>query len=218
MQNTRFQAGFSYIQHHLMPISEQHGALFAKLGIGTADIQFSNFGNDDYRETSFSAGYSLRILSNLALGANMHLLSSNTSDPHYNDLPPSLTFSVGILYHEKTKYSIGAKIFNPIFTKLGDEQGSRIPVVMNIGGGYHLNKSWLATAEIEKNIYLHHTARFGLEYCYNELLFARIGFSSNPSTWSFGLGYCGGHTTIDLAAQVHSILGITPQISASYRF
>ena len=60
--------------------------------------------------------------------------------------------------------------------------------------------------------------RFGLEYTFFDFVNARIGLSTNPMIYSFGIGIDRSSWGVDIAMMMHSTLGVTPQISAMYKF
>lgn len=212
------EIGISYSRPHWLDLSHQNVAATIHAGKGAVIANLSNWGNADYQESKITAGYAIRVMSGLSIGIGGHLLTTNINDNYYTPQPPVLTMSAGIQYRSDDQFCIGARIFNPGFSSLRTESDTKIPVVMNVGCVYRLTETLSATVEIEKNIYLHHTTRLGIEYVYRKQFSARMGFSTYPSTWSFGLGYIWQSFNIDMSAVLHTYLGLTPQLSASYRF
>lgn len=217
LHEDHFQFGISHQQHHMLSHFTQQIAAILPIKTGTLIGGLATFGNHDYRESMFTAGYTMKLMPTLAMGISSHVLTTSVSDAYYDNPPARVTISAALQYQTQNVI-IGAKVFNPVFVQMGTETESHIPVVMGIGASYQIHESLLATAEFEKNIYLPLTSKLGIEYTYRDCLSARIGFSTNPGIYTFGLGYQGTSYNIDLAAQMHPYLGLTPQISGNIRF
>lgn len=215
--HTRNTIGLAYRQNYLM-----EGMAYKSIATalptrhyGTWTACYTHYGNIDYNEQTASAGYAMQIGKNLFLGGAVNYLHRGTSDPHYKPLN-LLTVGVGLRYHANDKLAVGFCTKNPTMTTIDAAHHIRIPTTMNLGIAYQALPQLLTTAEIDKNIYYRPTVRLGIEYRLHQTFMARIGFSSNPATYTFGVSYCHTLGTIDLAMQTHSILGISPQLSATF--
>ena len=83
---------------------------------------------------------------------------------------------------------------------------------------YNITPELLAAVEFEKNIFMKHSIKTGLEYKALDFLDIRIGFSSHPIMYSVGVGFKRNNWAIDFSTQVHNHLGISPSIAAAYLF
>src|SRR5574344_1287121 len=183
----------------------------------TLAIDYSHYGNIDYNEQKTSLDYALAIGKKVNLGLAFHYLYSGTSDAYY--LPVHLlTFSAGLQTRLSDHMLSGFQVFNTFGIRLNDDATSMIPILLNAGVSYKLMPNLLGTIEIEKNIYLTPCIRFGVEYDWNKKLFARAGFATQPIVYTFGVGLMQRHYAVNLAMQVHQVLGLAPQLSAYYRF
>lgn len=192
-------------------------AASSPVGFGTAGLSFIHYGNSDYHEQQLSLLYALPVSRTVAMGVAFHYLHSGTSDAYYDPVN-LLTFSAALQYSPTDELTVGFKTFNPFSVKLRDDLTYRTPALFTLGVAYRLIDELLAVAEAEKDLYNDATLRFGLEYSFLNNYAVRVGFNTNPVIYSFGVGMDFNRLGISLSAQVHNVLGITPHLSAHYRF
>lgn len=190
-------------------------AAAAPIGFGGAALSAIYFGDADYNEKNFSLAYALPLSNNIKLGAAFHYLHSATADPYYYPLQ-RLTFSLAIRYSPSDKLSLAFRTFNPIAVSSDDNEGVHTPSVFTLGASYQISDELLAAAEVEKNLFYDASLRFGLQYCFHDNYFARIGIATKPILYSFGFGAKWEHLGADLAFQFSNPLGLTPLITLSY--
>ena len=59
----------------------------------------------------------------------------------------------------------------------------------------------------------------GIEYSPLETLYVRLGFRTNPTEFSFGVGLkLKSNLNIDIGSHWHQVLGFSPGLGLSYRF
>ncbi|MCQ2299318.1 MAG: hypothetical protein MJZ81_04250 [Bacteroidales bacterium] len=185
---------------------------------GALGIDYTHFGNLDYYQQKVSLSQGLTIVEEyLALGISLHYFSIGTSDPHY-DPKRTMTLSLGLLSHLSEKLSLGLNIFNPTPLLSPHLSQEWLSCHINLGATYSLSPDLLALAEIEKEFCRPMRLRLGLEYNYSQTLFGRIGMATKPVLYTLGIGYWHKNYAIDLAIQIHQVIGTTPQISIYYRF
>ena len=184
---------------------------------GTIVAQYTHYGSSTYDEQQASLGYALAISRMLSLGIELDYLHSGASLAGYGS--NVVTCSLGLQFYPSSRLTVGAAVFNPLFVKANTTLvATHVPVDFRIGVAYRLLQPLLATIEVEKNIYESAALRCGLEYTYNDWLFARVGMATGPMTLSAGVGVMRPHFGIDLALRYHTILGLTPQATLLYRF
>ena len=223
-------AGLSGIGRPLVSLSYQQqlwqremgtkslGAAIPDFKAGAIGIDYTHFGNLDYHQQKVSLAQGLAIVERyLALGVALHYFSIGTSDPHY-DSQRTMSFSLGLLSRPSDKLSLGLNIFNPNPLLLPKLSRDWLSCHLNLGATYSLSPDLLALAEIEKELSRPTRLRVGLEYNYSHTFFGRIGMATRPTIYTFGMGYWHKSCTINLALQIHQILGTTPHVSMSYRF
>lgn len=187
------------------------------LGFGGMALTAIHFGDADYNEQNLALAYAIPLGERLSLGAAFHYLHSATSDPYYTPLH-RLTFSVAMRYKPTDRCSVAFKAYNPIAVLSDNVEGVHTPSVFTLGLSYGISDELLAAAEVEKNLFYDATVRFGLQYCFMEQYYARIGLATKPILYTFGFGAHWKHLGVDFAFQCSTPLGLTPLLSLSYSF
>ena len=187
------------------------------VGFGAGALTFLHFGNVDYNEQSVNLLYGIPIGQRIAMGVGFHYLHSGTSDPYYEPLN-RMTFSLALRYAPTKAFSVGFRAFNPSAVVSDADASPRLPALLNLGLSYRLTEQLLAVAEVEKDLQHLATFRFGVEYLFHEVYAFRVGVNTQPAVYTFGFGLRKEHFGADIAAEFHSVLGLTPQLSLNYRF
>lgn len=187
------------------------------VGFGAGALTFLHFGNVDYNEQSVNLLYGIPIGQRIAMGVGFHYLHSGTSDPYYEPLN-RMTFSLALRYAPTKAFSVGFRAFNPSAVVSDADASPRLPALLNLGLSYRLTERLLAVAEVEKDLQHLATFRFGVEYLFHEVYAFRVGVNTQPAVYTFGFGLRKEHFGADIAAEFHSVLGLTPQLSLNYRF
>lgn len=212
--------GVAYRQH---PISRElpymHIAVSMAVGKqGTVMCNYLYHGSKLYNEQQLVAGYAMKIVPELSIGVTANYLHSGSNDAYY-ERQNLLSCAVALQYRPSRRCIVGAKVFNPLFVKTNSTRYTmRVPVVFNVGLGYLIAEDFTGVVEIEKNIYQTPNVRFGLEYCFWKIMSCRAGFSTYPITYDFGIGVSHKHLAVDIAAEVHNILGLTPVVDICWSF
>ena len=181
---------------------------------GTFGLDATYFGYELYNETKIGIGFGKKLTNKFALGLQFDYF--NTSIAEYGKAS-AFTFEVGIYYKLSNKLSIGAHIFNPIQSKVGELEES-LPAILRIGAAYEASKSVLLVLEAEKDIYFNPVFKGGIEYILSEHLHLRAGTSSSPALLSFGIGIFVKSLVIDISSIYHQTLGFSPSAGVSYVF
>ena len=183
--------------------------------IGVFTLKYTHFGSSAYSEQRISGAYSQHIGNHIAIGAELDYLYCGTNDIYY-DTYHRLTFSAGTQVYPTKDLTIGFHVFNPFGISLNKNYNQSIPSVIRLGIAYHITSRMLTTIELEKNVYMRHNIKTGIEYKFSNYMFARLGFNTSPIIYSFGIGVKRNHWTIDISSQIHTQLGASPSISLSY--
>ena len=192
-------------------------AVAIPISFGGTSLSVIHFGDADYNEQSVSLAYGIPLGEDISLGAAFHYLHSSTSDPYYDPLH-RFTFSVAMRYIPTDNLLLAFRAYNPIAALSDMESGVHTPAVFTLGAAYWLSSELLAAAEVEKNLFYDATLRLGLQYCFHDNYFARVGIATQPVLYTFGFGAKWEHLGADLAFQFSSHIGITPLMSLSYTF
>jgi len=181
---------------------------------GAFGLSANYFGFDAYNEKKIGLAYSRLFTEKLSGGIQIDYLG--TSIAEYGNAS-TFTFEAGLLIKITDQLVTAAHVFNPVRVNSGYVE-EKVPTTFRLGASYQPGKKiWLA-AEAKKEI--DHAAQFqaGIEYRVLDALHLRTGFQTNPSLYCFGIGINLDKLSIDLSTTYHSVLGVTPQFSISYRF
>ncbi len=220
------QAGLAYIESPTAGVFFENKFLVKDLayagfagaipfGNGALGVSYTNFGFSSYHEGNIGLAYGMRLSNTLSLGVQLNYHTFNIVAENYGKTG-ALTADLGFLLQVSERVSLAAHISNPTRTKLNDYNDERIPTVLRIGAGYQISDDLLVTGDVEKDIDADVTIRGGIEYKPAEILYLRIGASSNPGLLAFGLGLDFNTFKFDLSTTYHSYLGYSPQVSLTY--
>ena len=184
---------------------------------GALGTRYTHFGNSQYNEQRVNLMYAQRFGRMFALGAEFDFLHSGVSEAGYESAN-LFTFGIGLQFYPSSTLTVGAHIFNPISTHYQTDVKMDVPALFRAGVAYKFIKNATATMDFVKDMNFDSDLRIGLQYTFFDFLNARIGIATNQLIYSFGIGVDRESWCVDLAAQVHPTLGITPQISALYKF
>ena len=211
-----FSAGAFYENKFLVQELAYSGFAAANpLGKGAVGLSYTHFGFDVYREGKVGLAYGMNLSDEFSVGVqlNYHTMRINAED--YGSRS-ALSAEVGFRLNVSEKVSLAAHVFNPTRTKLNDFSDERLPTLLRCGAQYSIADDLMASAEVEKDIDRSGLFRAGLEYQPAEILFLRIGTSTQPMVFTFGTGLDFGTFKFDLASTYHSVLGHSPQVSLTY--
>lgn len=212
-----FSLGISYENRFLM---KELSYLNAGLSIpinnkGCFALSISSFGFANYLENNFGIGYARNFGPYLKIGLKIdYLLFKFPKD--YNNRQ-TFTFELGVQTDINEKLIAAVYIFNPINVKTQTLNKDNIPIIFRTGLSYKLTNDFLATTEIEYNSEKSFDYRIGLEYNVLKGFFVRAGVYTNPATACFGAGLLLKKVTIDFAAEMNQVLGISLQGSLVFR-
>lgn len=185
-------------------------------GIGCFGLSVNQFGGSNYSESKFGLAYARGFGPYLQIGLQLDYLLLHWGGDYPNRGAPC--FELGLQSQVTEKLRLGAYLFNPIQFKLKTFNEDRLPIVMRFGMAYQLADGFVTQCELEKNtersgIHL----RCGFEYTLFNAFNLRAGVQYNPNILSFGAGYEFKHIVVDVAAQLHQLLGSSIQISLAYQ-
>jgi hypothetical protein len=169
---------------------------------------YSHFGYSDFRRQTAGLACGLKFSEKISGGIQIDYLVENASGEHNER--QSLTFEAGIFILPAEKIRIGIHLFNPV---PGSLRKSYLPSSIRAGAGIYLSKVLFAGAEVQMITGRDPVVRMGLEYETLKNLWFRGGFSSENTSFSFGIGYLVKFVQMDLGFATHEKLGITSSAS-----
>jgi hypothetical protein len=217
------QAGLGYLEnisigafHQSGYVKEQNlqGIAFAyPTKTGTIAASYSYYGYSEYSEMQAGLAFGRNFTKYFSIGIQINYLQTHISGNYGNT--NSVNFEVGILSQPIDNLFIGAHIYNPSQSEIGEE---KIPTIFNLGASYMFSEKVLFAIGTEKD--LEHDAIFktGIDYRLIDFVSIQAGISTNPSKYSFGIGF--HYKTIDahVGFLKHQTLGFTPSFTLSYEF
>lgn len=184
--------------------------------IGCIGLSVSQFGGENYSENQFGIVYARDFGPYLQMGLQTEYLLLHWGDAYPNQ--GALCVSLGIQSQITKKLRLGACLFNPMMAKLKSLNEDLLPTVMRFGLAYQFTNDFIGQCEAEYDS-SHEGLQLkgGFEYQLFKRFSLRAGAQYHPNILSFGLGYEIQRLHVDVAAQMHQVLGASLQISMEYR-
>ncbi len=173
---------------------------------------YSHFGYTDFKRDMAGLACGLKLSSNLDAGIQIDYYSERTSGEYNNN--QTVTFETGLVLSPSESVKIGVHLFNPV---PGQSRKMNLPTSLRVGAGTELSKILFAGIEAEMSSGSKMTLRTGLDYEAATNLWLRGGYSTNNSSFSFGLGYLTKIVQIDLGFLTHEKLGVTSSVSLIFK-
>lgn len=181
---------------------------------GVAVTGFDRYGDELFNKTRIRIGYK-NNWQNLHFGVVLN----------YNHIAfgadygsgGALGFDVGVAAQVIPDLWIAAKAGNinhPEYRGINEE----LERDLGIGFSYKLHRRALFSADIVKDVSHPVSYRSGLEIEIINALKGRFGISTEPLTYSFGLGYSSLRWEVNIAIQQHSTLGTSPGLDLLFFF
>jgi hypothetical protein len=213
----RTAAGLYYENRFLInEMASQAGAFTLKTKYGMLGASVCYSGDANYSTTKAGLAYALKFGNRFSAGLQLDYIATALGESYGKR--NNITFDFGIMVKVTEQLTFGAHTFNPIHVQLSEYNNERIPVSLNAGLAYTFSDKLLLTAEAYKNSEFPMEFRSGIEYKLSRIAYARIGVSTNPARYTFGIGMEMKNLTLDLSSSIHTQLGYSPQVSVQYSF
>ncbi len=212
-----FTAGAFYENRFLVKgMSFQGFAAAMPLGEnGVVSLGYSGFGFSVYQEDKVGAAYAMKLARNFSAGVRLNYHSTRITAENYGRTS-NVTAEFGVQIKASKNVTVSSHLYNPTRARLNDFNDERLPTVLRLGAAYQISDDVMAAIEVEKDIEQKPSFRAGVEYHPIDILYLRLGTSTTPQMFSFGLGFEFSNFRFDLAGTYHSLLGYTPQVSLTY--
>ncbi len=180
--------------------------------LGTFGLAIFFHGFENYREQLIGLAYGRKLIPQLALGARFDFIQ--TSIPSYGRTSTA-TAELGILSEISKGVRLGFHIYNPFEIKWLEQE--TLPSVFTLGIAYEPQPKVRILGEIEKIADFRENLKLGIQYYILDQLALRIGFNTNPSTLTFGVGYqLDTGFSFDTGSTIHQELGFSPMGGLGY--
>lgn len=202
-------AGFNYENRFgLKELGTRTAGIIFPSGKASLGGIYSYFGYPDFRRHSAGLACGLKLSGKIAAGAQIDYFSEKTFGEYSNN--EAITFEGGLLLVPDENIRIGIHLFNPVPNSL---RKSFLPSRVRVGAGMTPGAGIFAGAEAEMSTLGKLIIRTGFEYETMKKLWIRGGFSTENTSFSFGVGYLVNFVRMDIAFQTHEKLGVTSSAS-----
>lgn len=172
------------------------------------------YGFDLYKENRFTAAFSKQLAAGYFAGVSVNY--QTVSIKNYGN-SGTLFFNAGFLCSPVKNLYWGFYVNNFTRSTIGGEQ-DQIPTVFNSGFCYTPKEKLFINAAIEKDIDYDPSLKFGIDYAIIPLLSLRMGLSTEPETFTAGLGINYLYFNCDYSILNHPDLGMTHQFGIIINF
>lgn len=217
------QAGLGYLEnislgafHQSGYIKEQNlqGIAFAlPTKTGTIGASYSYYGYSQYNEMQVGLAYGKTFSKYFAVGLQLNYLHNQIAGNY--GTANAVDFEIGILSQPIDNLFIGAHVYNPSRSKMGDEE---IPTIFNLGVSYLFSEKVFFGIGTEKDLNQEAIFKAGIDYKLIKYVSLQAGISTNPSKYSFGIGFHYVNINAHVGFSNHQTLGFTPSFTLSYGF
>ena len=183
---------------------------------GIAAFGFHRYGGDLFNETRIRFGYA-NSWNNLKFGAVLNYNHISQASPYGSG--GALGIDVGITTMLTQGLWLGAKATNlnqPSYDFAANEES--LSRELSLGLSYDLDQNALFLFDIVKDVRFTVAYRGGVEVKVIENLKGRVGVTTEPNTYSFGVGYEATLWEANLVFQRHETLGFSPGIGLNFFF
>lgn len=214
---TQASAAIYYENRFLLhQLSSRSAALAIPLKTGTIGISLRNFGYALHHENAYSLSFAKRLSKVFSMGVALDYLHQASSKE--NQHLAAIAGELGILVKLNKDLILGVHVYNPTRSSFRRVKSERVPTAMKLGINYSFSSKVSFMVETEKEISEKPQFKTGIEYQALPSFYLRAGMSTQPLLSSFGIGLHLNNFQIDLSANFHQDLGITPQIGLNYLF
>lgn len=204
--------GFRYIG--ISEITDMAATVNYQANWGTLGVGVHRYGFNLFNENRFLAGYK-NNLGNFHYGASVsytHVFQGG----NYGSAG-AVGIDLGLAAEVIEGLWFGARATNINQPSYGDTDED-LPRELAAGLSYQLSEEALVTTELVKDVMFPVSFRSGLQFEVITSLFARVGVTTNPETYSFGFGYQTDSWDVNFALQQHNPLGLSPALDFGIRF
>lgn len=209
----KFSAGFNYENRfNISELGSYTTGLIIPAGRPSIGIIYSHFGFQHFRRETGGIACGLNLSEKISTGIQIDYFLEKASGEYDNI--QFVTCEGGLLFTPNKNIIVGIHIFNPVPNSL---RKTFLPSSLRAGAGIILNDDLFAGIEAEMSSGQKLLLRTGFEYEAISNFRLRGGFSSENSSFSFGLGYNFKSVNLDMSFATHEKLGITSSVSMIFQ-
>jgi hypothetical protein len=174
---------------------------------GNFGVRGDYFGDVSYNETALGLAYGRKLGDKIGVGVQFNYYSFKVQG---YGTASSINVEGGMIIHLTDVLNLGLHIYNPTGVSVGKTKDEKLPAIYSVGFGYDVSRKFFIGAEIEKIEDQPVNVNTGLQYYFDEKLFASAGIASATSAYYLGFGVVLKNIQLNAVASVHPQLGITP--------
>ncbi|MDQ1332243.1 MAG: hypothetical protein QG576_277 [Bacteroidota bacterium] len=211
--NNSFSAGVNYENRFgISELGTRTAGMIIPVSQTSLGIVYSHFGYPDFKREMGGISCGMALSDMISAGVQVDYFSEKTSGEY--DVKNTLTYEAGLLIIMSEKVRMGVHIFNPVPNSL---RRSFLPSSLSAGAGIELSKVLYAGVETEISSGERLILRTGFEYEAFKKFWLRGGFSSENTSFTFGIGYIFKSIKLDLGFATHEKLGVTSSVSLIFK-
>ena len=173
---------------------------------GTFGTGVYRYGFELFSESRFRLGYSNHFHGfYVGAAATYHHVSQGGG---YGSAA-AMAFDLGIAASLADRWWIGSKLTNLSMASY-DGSGEELPRELSFGLAYRMTGRSLLSTDLVKDVRFPISFRGGIEVEIFNRVTGRAGVTTEPLTYALGLGIRSGFWGVNIAAQRHETLGISP--------
>ncbi len=180
---------------------------------GNFAVGMHTYGDDLFRESRFRIAYS-RGFEGIYFGVIVNY--AHMSIERFGSAG-ALVFDAGISYVITDGLIAGSRATNLTRSTIG-RAGEELPRELALGLSYTFSDRGTVSSEIVKDARFPLAYRGGMEVRVIDNFYLRGGFTTEPLTYSAGMGYNHNRWGINIGAQQHYVLGWNPGFDFNIRF
>ena len=184
-----------------------------KLGNFGLQVNYAGFQNFNEQKAGLAYGRSLGDKVDIGVQFNYY----GYKIPAYQN-GTAINFEGGAIFHLSDKLNAGVHVYNPVGGTIDKVNDEKLAAVYKFGFGYDASENFYLSTEIVKEEDQPLNVTGGFQYRFKKQFFARAGFRSDNNTGYGGVGFLYEKFRIDVAANYHPQLGVSPAILLIYNF
>lgn len=208
------QLAFSYQNRYgLKELSTAYFTLVKSFPIGQFSFSISHFGFEQFNQTKIGLSYSRKIGETWSLGGQLNYENQFIGEALNQGI---LTGEIGLLSKPFKELKLGLHLYNPLNQNWETDLEFSNNIGLRLGANYGFKSKALILVEIQKWADFPERYSIGFEYPILNLLVLRTGFSFQPNSQNFGIGFFVKDFRVDTSLEYSSYLGESFSLSLNY--